>query len=81
MKSVREFVQFKVEGRRISMVTAYDAWSARLIARSQVDAVLVGDSAAMVMHGYPTTLPATVELMATHTRAVASSMISSISRV
>ncbi len=74
MKSVREFVQFKVEGRRISMVTAYDAWSARLIARSQVDAVLVGDSAAMVMHGYPTTLPATVELMATHTRAVASSI-------
>ena len=71
MKSVLEFAAFKAEGRRISMVTAYDAWSARLIARSNVDAVLVGDSVAMVMHGYPTTLPATVELMATHTRAVA----------
>ena len=56
------------------MVTAYDAWSARLIARSQVDAVLVGDSLAMVMHGHATTLPATVQLMALHTRAVARSL-------
>ena len=54
------------------MVTAYDAWSARLVARSNVDAILVGDSAAMVIHGHPTTLAATVELMAVHTRAVAS---------
>ncbi len=53
------------------MVTAYDAWSARLVAQSQVDAVLVGDSVAMVMHGYPTTLPATVQLMSVHTGAVA----------
>ena len=54
------------------MVTAYDAWSARLVARSNVDAILVGDSAAMVIHGHATTLAATVELMAIHTRAVAS---------
>ena len=56
------------------MVTAYDAWSARLIARSSVDAVLVGDSVAMVMHGHTTTLPATVRLMALHTRAVAGAL-------
>ena len=68
MTSVRDFTRFKAEGCRISMVTAYDAWSARLIARSHVDAVLVGDSVAMVMHGHPTTLPATVRLMALHTR-------------
>jgi 3-methyl-2-oxobutanoate hydroxymethyltransferase len=74
MNSVRDFARFKAEGRKISMVTAYDAWSARLIARSHVDAVLVGDSAAMVMHGHPTTLPATVRLMALHTRAVACSV-------
>ena len=53
------------------MVTGYDAWSARLIAQSQVDAVLVGDSAAMVMHGHATTLAATVRLMVAHTSAVA----------
>lgn len=74
MNSVRDFARFKAEGRKISMVTAYDAWSARLIARSGVDAVLVGDSLAMVMHGETTTLPATVRLMALHTRAVATTV-------
>lgn len=74
MQCVRDFARFKAEGRKISIVTAYDAWTARLVARSTVDAVLVGDSAAMVMHGHPTTLPATVGLMALHTRAVAGSV-------
>jgi len=73
MNAVYDFARFKAEGRKISVVTAYDAWSARLIARSNVDAILVGDSAAMVMHGEPTTLGATVDLMALHTRAVARS--------
>jgi 3-methyl-2-oxobutanoate hydroxymethyltransferase len=71
MTSVRDFARFKTEGRRISMVAAYDAWSAAVIARSRVDAILVGDSAAMVLHGHPTTLAATVNMMATHTAAVA----------
>ncbi len=73
MNSVRDFARFKAEGTKISVVTAYDAWSARLVARSRVDAVLVGDSAAMVMHGHDTTLGATVALMVLHTRAVARS--------
>ncbi len=73
INDVLDFARFKAEGRKISIVTAYDAWSARLVARSKVDAILVGDSAAMVMHGHDTTLAATVELMAMHTRAVAAS--------
>ena len=71
MNSVRDFARFKAEGRKISIVTAYDARSARLVAHSHVDAILVGDSAAMLMHGHPTTLSATVRLMALHTSAVA----------
>jgi 3-methyl-2-oxobutanoate hydroxymethyltransferase len=71
MNTVHDFARFKSEGRKISLVTAYDAWSARLVAQSHVDAILVGDSAAMVVHGHPTTVTATVELMAIHTRAVA----------
>ena len=71
MTSVHDFARFKAAGRRISMVAAYDAWSAAVIARSEVDAILVGDSAAMVLHGYPTTLAATVSMMAAHTAAVA----------
>jgi len=70
MQNVGDFARFKAEGRKISVVTAYDAWSARLVSRSNVDAILVGDSAAMVMHGHPTTLAATVGLMSLHTRAV-----------
>jgi 3-methyl-2-oxobutanoate hydroxymethyltransferase len=73
MTSVRDFARFKAERRRISMVAAYDAWSAAVIARSQVDAILVGDSAAMVLHGHPTTLAATVSMMAMHTAAVSRS--------
>jgi 3-methyl-2-oxobutanoate hydroxymethyltransferase len=71
LTSVHDFGRFKAAGRRISMVAAYEAWSAAVIARSQVDAILVGDSAAMVLHGYPTTLAATVSMMASHTAAVA----------
>jgi 3-methyl-2-oxobutanoate hydroxymethyltransferase len=70
MTSVREFAAFKTEGRKISIVTAYDAWSAHIVARSHVDAILVGDSVAMVVHGHPSTLAATVEVMALHTRGV-----------
>ena len=70
MNAVHEFARFKAEGRKISVVTAYDAWSARIVARSNVDAILVGDSAAMVVHGQPSTLTATVGLMAMHTEAV-----------
>jgi len=71
MNGVLDFARFKAEGRKISIVTAYDAWSARIVAQSNVDAILVGDSAAMVVHGEPTTLTATVDVMAMHTRAVA----------
>jgi len=71
MKTVHDFARAKAEHRRISIVTAYDAWSARLVARSSVDAILVGDSVAMVVHGHDTTIPATVGMMALHIRAVA----------
>lgn len=53
------------------MATAYDTWSARLLADSPVDALLVGDSVMMVVHGEADTLGATPEIMALHTRAVA----------
>lgn len=56
------------------MVTCYDSWSAKIIAQTNIDCVLIGDSLAMVMHGCPTTLNATPELIALHTRAVAPSI-------
>ena len=52
------------------MVTCYDYTFAHLLSKSLIDGSLVGDSAAMVMHGYPSTLSATTELMRLHTEAV-----------
>lgn len=70
MKSVLDFAAAKAAGRKISMVTCYDSSFARVIEASKVDCILVGDSAAMVVHGYGDTLAATVEMMAVHTAAV-----------
>lgn len=53
------------------MVTCYDYTFARLLSKTAVDGILVGDSAAMVMHGHASTLSANVELMRLHTEAVA----------
>lgn len=52
------------------MVTCYDSTMAKLVARSSIDCILVGDSLAMTMHGHPDTLAATPELMALHVAAV-----------
>src|SRR5882672_6503236 len=71
MSSVRDFAAAKTSGRKLALVTAYDAWTARLLADAPVDALLVGDSAMMVVHGERDTLGATPEIMALHVRAVA----------
>ncbi len=69
--NVQDFQKMKDEGRKISMITCYDYSSARAVADSNIDCILVGDSLAMTMHGYPTTLSATTAMMALHTAAVA----------
>ena len=68
--SAKEFVRAKVERTKLSMVTCYDYTFARLLSQSPVDAILVGDSAAMVMHGHASTLPASIDLIRLHTEAV-----------
>jgi 3-methyl-2-oxobutanoate hydroxymethyltransferase len=60
----------KRNGEKLVMVTCYDYTSARILDQSDVDMILVGDSAAMVMHGYSTTLPIGVEMMAWHVASV-----------
>jgi 3-methyl-2-oxobutanoate hydroxymethyltransferase len=52
------------------MVTCYDYWSAIIIIETEIDAVLVGDSAAMVMHGYESTVNAETNMIAYHLAAV-----------
>jgi 3-methyl-2-oxobutanoate hydroxymethyltransferase len=57
------------KGERLAMLTAYDYPSAKLVAEAGVDLILVGDSLGMVVLGYDSTLPVTVDDMAHHTRA------------
>jgi 3-methyl-2-oxobutanoate hydroxymethyltransferase len=66
----RDFPLAKTEHRKLSMVTCYDYTFARLLSRSVIDGILVGDSAAMVMHGHRSTLSASIETLRMHTEAV-----------
>jgi 3-methyl-2-oxobutanoate hydroxymethyltransferase len=67
---IQDFAHKKHCGVPISMVTCYDAWSATLIAETDIDCILVGDSLAMVVFGHDTTIPADIATMAAHTAAV-----------
>lgn len=66
--------KWKAEGRRIAMLTAYDALTARLLERAGVDVLLVGDSLGMVVLGYETTVPVTVDDIVHHSAAVSRSV-------
>ena len=70
MKTVIDFQKKKNNNELISVVTCYDFWSARIISETEIDAVLVGDSAAMVMHGFESTVSAEVDMMLYHIAAV-----------
>jgi 3-methyl-2-oxobutanoate hydroxymethyltransferase len=65
-----EISEMKRRGQKIVMVTAYDAPGGRLADAAGVDIILVGDSAAMVVLGHDSTVPATVDEMLILTRAV-----------
>jgi 3-methyl-2-oxobutanoate hydroxymethyltransferase len=66
---ITELAEMKARGEKIVMVTAYDAPSARLADAAGVDLILVGDSAAMVVLGHESTVPATVDELLVLTRA------------
>ena len=62
--------QQKKDGDKITMLTAYDYSTAKLMDEAGIDMILVGDSLGMVMLGYEDTLSVTMEDMLHHTRAV-----------
>ncbi len=67
---VTDLKRRKKRGEKIAMLTAYDATMARLLERAGIDVFLVGDSLGMVVLGYETTIPVTLDEILHHTRAV-----------
>lgn len=68
--TVRDLTAAKERGERWPMVTAYDAMTARVFDAAGIPVLLVGDSAAMVVYGYDSTLPVTVDDLLPLTAAV-----------
>lgn len=68
--TVRDLVAAKIAGERWPMLTAYDALTAAIFDEAGVPVLLVGDSAAMVVYGYDSTVPITVDDLIPLTRAV-----------
>ncbi|MBZ4655720.1 MAG: 3-methyl-2-oxobutanoate hydroxymethyltransferase [Thermoanaerobacter sp.] len=62
--------KFKKEGRKITALTAYDFPTAKILDNCGIDMILVGDSLGMVVLGYESTIPVTMEDMIHHTKAV-----------
>ncbi|MDE5796078.1 MAG: 3-methyl-2-oxobutanoate hydroxymethyltransferase, partial [Muribaculaceae bacterium] len=68
--TTRRLVEMKQRGEKISMLTAYDYSSAKIIDQAGIDCILVGDSASNVMAGNMTTLPITLDQMIYHGKSV-----------
>ncbi len=69
--TISKLLSMRVEGEKISMLTAYDSTMSALLNRCGVDTILIGDSLGNVIQGYSSTTPVTVEQVAYHTECVA----------
>ncbi|EAC7120247.1 3-methyl-2-oxobutanoate hydroxymethyltransferase [Listeria monocytogenes] len=70
MKKPVDFFVMKENGEKITMITAYDYPSAKNVEQAEADMILVGDSLGMVVLGYDSTVPVTMDDMIHHTKAV-----------
>lgn len=69
--TIPEFQRYKKQGKKLTVVTAYDALFTRIVEQAGLEVILVGDSLGMVVQGKPNTLSVTMEDMLYHTRLVA----------
>jgi 3-methyl-2-oxobutanoate hydroxymethyltransferase len=68
MFTIQDFLKKKKDGKKITMLTAYDFPFAQIVDKAGIDVILVGDSLGMVVQGLENTLPVTMDEMIYHTR-------------
>jgi 3-methyl-2-oxobutanoate hydroxymethyltransferase len=68
--TILDIYKKKTEGKKITMLTAYDYPTAQIVDQAGIDMILVGDSLGMVVQGVSSTLPVTMDEMIYHTRMV-----------
>ena len=68
--TINQIKEMKPKGEKIAMLTAYDYSTARIVDEAGIPLILVGDSLGMVVLGYQSTIPVTMEDMLHHTKAV-----------
>ncbi len=68
--TINQIKEMKQKGEKITMLTAYDYATAKIVDEAGIPLILVGDSLGMVVLGYESTIPVTMEEMLHHTRAV-----------
>ena len=69
--NILQLKKMKQDKQKITVVTCYDYCLASILKNTNVDCILVGDSGAMIMHGFENTISADMTMMLAHTRAVA----------
>ncbi|MEW6527075.1 MAG: 3-methyl-2-oxobutanoate hydroxymethyltransferase [Spirochaetota bacterium] len=70
IKNIKDFAKMKQSAQPIAMITCYDYAFARVVSETDIDVILVGDSLGMVVAGYDTTIPVTLDQMIYHTSMV-----------
>ncbi|MGC9165448.1 MAG: 3-methyl-2-oxobutanoate hydroxymethyltransferase [Thermoprotei archaeon] len=65
-----DFIKLKKKGEKIAMITAYDYYQSMLANEAGIDGILVGDSLGMVIMGFNSTLPVTMNMIKHHLKAV-----------
>ena len=68
--NINSFIKMKENNDIITCLTAYDYTSAKILDNAGIDLILIGDSLGMVMNGYNSTIPVTIDEIIYHTKAV-----------